>query len=136
LEQSRLAQLEQLGDRCPVARGASYPGRRRSARPGEYAAQFAAGIPIWGVQVDRAAEHPGLVPAAVRPNLLLRVGYPCGHNGSGYIGQEYRAQQPWIRLIWIRIVAHAAGEFLAGEYRRACLHTDASGYGVLQFGGQ
>jgi hypothetical protein len=59
------------------------------------------------------------VPAAFRPHLPLCVGHPGGQAGSGYLGQEHRTQQLGIRLARIRVVAHAAGKFLAGEHHGA-----------------
>src|SRR6516165_11783651 len=62
------AKLDQPADGRPIARRSGHCGRGRAARPGEHTAQFAAWVPVWSVQVDRAAEHPGLVPAAFLPH--------------------------------------------------------------------
>ena len=74
----------------------------------------------------------GLVPAAFRPHLPLRVGHPGRQAGSGYLGQEYRMQQPGIRLTRIRVVVYAAGKFLAGEHHGTGPHADAIGDGSFQ----
>ena len=80
----------------------------------KHAAQPAARITVRGVQVDRAAQHPHLVPAAFGPDLPLCTGDPCCEADPRHPGHEDRMQQLRIRLASKRVVAHAASKVLAG----------------------
>jgi hypothetical protein len=59
-------------------------------------------------------------PAAFRPHLPVRVGHPGGQAGSRVPRAGTPHAAAWDLSDRIRVVAYAAGKFLAGQHHRAC----------------
>jgi xylulokinase len=109
-----VTQREQLGDRGPVARGAS--GQHASALGEQRDRQLTAPESARGVQVGGPSDQHRLVLAALGSHLVAHGGEPLGHARIGVGRQEHRVHELRVRLVGVRVGADRIGELVPGQH--------------------